>query len=168
MSKGGHIMGSKPERDPLEEIKQAQLWVTHSTELRWVDRSVRPPWTKVFLATAMIIVGTFWMPWLTITMTALASGTLLILLNLFSVNRTLKEWTRVPEPDLSVEEDEKKKYVCSRGTGGEQHIVGMRLKSVSSDLGGDLGKLIRGVDTGYGLCLTVAMSPQNPKNILEG
>ena len=99
------------------------------------------------------------MPWLTITMTVIASVILLILLNLFSVNRTLNEWTRVPAPDLSLDKDEKKKYVCSRGTGGEQHIVGMSLKSVSSDLGGDLGKLIRGVDTGYGLCLTVAMSP---------
>jgi len=120
MSKGGHIMGSKPERNPLEEIKQAQLWVTQSTELRWSDRSVRPPWTNVFLATAMIIGGTFWMPWLTITMTVLASVILLILLNLFSVNRTLNEWTRVPEPDLSLEEDEKKKYVFSRGTGGKR------------------------------------------------
>jgi hypothetical protein len=168
MSRGGHIMGSKPERDPLEEIKQAQFWVTQSTELRWIDRSIRPPWAKVFLTTAMIIVGTFWMPWLTITITVLASVILFLFLNLFSVTRTLKEWTRVPEPDLSLEEDEKKKYVCSRGTGGEQHIVGMSLKSASSDLGGDLGKLIRGVDTGYGLSITVAMSLQNPKNVLEG
>ncbi len=167
MSRGGHVMGSKPERDPLEEVKGSRIQVTQNTELRWNDRGVRPLWSKVLAVTAVIVMGTFWMPWLTISATAVASVALLILYHVFSINRTLKEWVCVPEPDLSLEEDEKK-YVHSKGSGGERHIVGMSLKSASSDLSGDLGKLIRGVDTDYGLCITVSMKPQNPRKILEG
>ena len=133
MSRGGHVMGSKPERDPLDEVKGARIQVTQSTELRWNDRGVRPLWSMVLAATAVIVIGTFWMPWLTISATAAATVILLILYHVFSVNRTLTEWVRVPEPDLSLKEDEKK-YVHSRGSGGEQHIVGMSLKSASSDL----------------------------------
>jgi len=161
-------MGSKPERDPLEEVKRARLQVTQSTELRWNDRGVRPSWTTVLVATAVIIIGTFWMPWLTISTTVVASVVLLILFHIFSVSRILTEWTHVPEPDLSLEEGEGKKYTHCRGIGGKQHIVSMSLKSASSDLLGDLGKLIRGVDTNYGLCITVSMKPQNPRKILEG
>ncbi|MHA2262363.1 MAG: hypothetical protein ACXAEN_08255 [Candidatus Thorarchaeota archaeon] len=165
----GHILGSRPARDPVEEIQDSRVGVTGDNELRWQDREAKRPWTLVAFSTLLSIVSVFLTPW-AVTAYCLAMGIVLIALSSSYNPRDAQamrssEWCVLGQPDLLLTKG--KKSIEIRGTGVSRHIAGLYLKKASNNLSGKLGRLIRAVDSSNGLCLVITLQREDPKRLLE-
>ncbi len=165
----GNIMGSKPAQDPMEQLQGAGMTITSDNEIRWDNRSVKLPWDYVFGLSVMVLTAVLWFPFITIIITAFV---LVILLVTPTIQKYLElralddaDWYEVPEPDVSFEE--RKKSLLSRGVGGEQSIIGLNMKKARPSLQGDLGKLLRGLDTSHGFLMVVDLFPAEPKMVAK-
>ena len=167
--KRGNIMGSKPAQDPMEQLERAGMTVTSTTEIRWDNRSVKPQWDYVLGLSVIILVAVLQLQILAIVITGII---LAIMLILPTIQRYLEEralddadWYRVPEPDVGFEE--RKKSLLSKGVGGERHIIALNMKKARPNLQGNLGKLLRGLDTSHGFLMVADMFPTDPKDIAK-
>ncbi|MHA3963033.1 MAG: hypothetical protein AM325_005785 [Candidatus Thorarchaeota archaeon SMTZ1-45] len=167
--KRGNIMGSKPAQDPMDQLESARMSITTDTQIRWDDRSVKPSWDYIFWLSLLVMACVLWFPYLTIITTSIV---LAIMLFLPSIQRYLElrtlsdiDWYEVPQPDVDFEK--KEKSLLSQGAGDEKHIIALNMKKAQSNLQGDLGKLLRGLDTSHGFLLLVDLFPIESSHIVK-
>lgn len=162
-------MGSKPAQDPMEQLESARMSITTDTEIRWDDRSVKPSWDYVFGLSLLVMACVFWFPDLTIVTTSI--GLLLILLlppvQKYLELRTMNDidWYEVPKQDVHFEKREKS--LLSKGVGDERHITALNMKKARPNLQGDLGRLLRGLDTSHGFLLMADLYPIDTSEIAK-
>lgn len=152
----------------MELVESRTRGMAKSTEIRWDDRSIRPPTDKIAgLALLTFALGVM-QPFLALAVVCTASAILLVtprvrryLVGLGSSDR----WTEVPRADIAVEVEGK--VVRCKGTGRDRFVTALEAESVGPILPGNLGKLIRGVDTDFGLQLIVSLSPQECSSVVE-
>ncbi|MFW9974652.1 MAG: hypothetical protein ACFFDQ_05270, partial [Candidatus Thorarchaeota archaeon] len=165
--KRGNIMGSKPALDPMEQIEKSQMTITSDTEIRWDDRSVKPSWDHIFGVSLIMMVCVFWFPLVSIMVIGIILVTLLILpyLQRYFELRTLDEadWYEVLETNVGFEE--KKKSLLCTSAGNESYVTALNMKKARSELQGDLGLLLRGLDTSHGFLLLADLFPTDAKHI---
>ncbi|MFW9796786.1 MAG: hypothetical protein ACFFE2_07095 [Candidatus Thorarchaeota archaeon] len=155
------ILGTKPEVDPLQELSEPKGSITTGTEIRWEERSLGLPLGRLlFVSLVAVVIG------LCIPIAATITAVVLLLVQLFSpklrgsqwLNNLLQVWTEVPEGDVTcIENDE---HLELRGTGGTRYSIGLDLWRASPNLLGNVGSLVRALDTSNGFCLTVTMRPE--------
>ncbi|MFW9892861.1 MAG: hypothetical protein ACFFFO_11690 [Candidatus Thorarchaeota archaeon] len=155
------ILGTKPEVDPLEELSEPKGTITTGIDIRWEERGVGFPLFRLLFASILAIVVGFYVP-VSLTITSIV----LLLIHLASpnlrgtkeMNSLLQEWKEVQEGDLSCLVDSESMEL--RGTDGTRYIVGLDLGLASPNLLGNVGSLVRALDTSFGFCLTVTMKPE--------
>jgi len=167
--KRGNIMGSKPAQDPMEQIEAAGMTISSDTEIRWDDRAVKPPWDYVFGLSLVVLVAVLQFPLVTIAVTGIV---FIVMLFLPSIQRHLElrvlekaDWYRVPEPDVGYEE--RKRSLLSKGVGGDRHIIALHMEKARNNLQGDLGRLLRGLDTSHGFLMVADLFPTDSKNVVK-
>ncbi|MHA1949868.1 MAG: hypothetical protein ACW99G_00995 [Candidatus Thorarchaeota archaeon] len=167
--KRGNIMGSKPAVDPMSELSGSQMTVISDNEIRWDNRTIKHSWDQVFAVTIGVMLSVFWFPYHTILVTGISLVLIIIvpILTKYFEHRGLKKqnWYELPEPDLSF--DVRKKSILSKGVSGEQHIIALAMKKAKPNLQGDLGKLLRGLDTSHGFLMVADLFPEKPKNVVR-
>jgi hypothetical protein len=156
------ILGTKPEVDPLQELSESSSTITTGTEIRWENRVVgRPLAILLFTSLLSIVIGIYVPVIVTIT------SAVLLIINFFSPKiRGTKEmssliqesWEEVPECDLSCLVTPENLQV--KGVGGSRYSVGMDLGKPSPNLLGNVGSLVRAIDTSNGFGLFVTMKPE--------
>lgn len=160
-------MGSKPAQDPMEQLEASGMSITTDTEIRWDDRSVKPPWDHALALSLVIMITVIQLPRVTIFITGIILMLVLVLpsiqnyLETRSFNDT--DWYRVPEPDVSYRE-EKKSLHC-RGLGSERYLIALNMKKARPILQGDLSKLLRGLDTSHGFLMIADLFPSDLKQV---
>ena len=165
--KRGNIMGSKPAQDPMEQLETSGMTITTDTEIRWDDRSVRPPWDYALGLSLAILIVVIQLP----RVTTLVTGVILMLMlvlpsiqnHLETRSLTDSVWYKVPEPDVSYS-DEKKSLQC-RGLGSERHLIALNMKNARSVLQGNLSKLLRGLDTSHGFLMVADLFPSDSNQV---
>lgn len=173
------VLGTKPEVDPLEDLKESRSTITTGTEIRWEDRSVGLPVSRLLFGALVAIIICLYIPEL-----AIVASVIILLAQLFSPKlHGIKEladllqdsWEEVPEGDLSLSVESK--TLGLRGTGSPRHVIGLELGKASPNLLGNVGSLVRALDTsnGFGLyvvmkpgSITQAMDQEKISNFLEG
>ncbi|MHA2379620.1 MAG: hypothetical protein ACXADS_10095 [Candidatus Thorarchaeota archaeon] len=165
----GNIMGSKPAEDPMVELSRSRMTVTSDNEIRWDDRSIKSPWDEVFAVTISVILAVIWFPFQSVIVAGFALTIIILtpMLTKFLELRGLKEqgWYEVPEPDMSFEV--RKKSILSKGVGGEQHIIALAMTKTKPKLQGDLGRLLRGLDTSHGFLMVADLFPEKPHEVIK-
>ncbi|MFW9926099.1 MAG: hypothetical protein ACFFDM_04950 [Candidatus Thorarchaeota archaeon] len=155
------ILGTKPEVDPLQELTEPKGTITTGTDIRWEERGVGLPlWRLLFVSICAIVIG-FYFPF-----AATLSAVVILLIYLVApkrkgskeMNTLLQDWTEIHEGDLSYLVDSESLEL--RGVGGTRFIVGMDLGLASPNLLGNVGALVRALDTSCGFCLSVTMKPE--------
>ncbi|MHA1928311.1 MAG: hypothetical protein ACTSV2_07000 [Candidatus Thorarchaeota archaeon] len=167
MSRKGHIMGSKPAKDPWADVEGSGLTVGSTSEIRWSNRKARPIWTVPLALTMLSFMGVFWLSILVIFCTGMVAVTILLVSR--ALGTSLRDpngrWSNVSEADFKF--TEAKKTVEVKGTGGF-HVVGLDLKEASIILYNSLSTFIRAVPMTCGFCLKVSMRPVDANEIAEG
>lgn len=168
MSKKGHVLGSKPAKDPWADVEGSGMSVTSTTRIRWFDRKVRQSWTLPLLTTIFVFVGVFTVPWLVIGL----SICFIIIIGITPRSIDSKKlqgdnssWRSVPQADITL--IEQKKLVECKGS-GRFFISGLYLKVAPPDLPNDLASLIRAIPMSVGFCLRISLKYADPKILLEG
>ncbi|MHA2026879.1 MAG: hypothetical protein ACW98U_13350 [Candidatus Thorarchaeota archaeon] len=156
------ILGTKPEVDPLEELSSRSTKITTGTEIRWEDRALGRPLARIsFVSLLALVIGLSFPILVTVT-----AGILLLFHYVTPKLREKKEmdrllqgpWMEVPESDIS--------YVANpesieiKGLSGTRHSIGMNLGKASPILLGNVGSLVRAIDTTHGFGLSVTMRPE--------
>ncbi|MFW9767603.1 MAG: hypothetical protein ACFFF9_12515 [Candidatus Thorarchaeota archaeon] len=173
------ILGTEPEVDPLQEISGKSTQITTGTEIRWESRELGRPLARISIISLLAIAIGFAFPIL-VTFTA---GIFLFFHYVTPKIREQREisqllqgsWQEIPEDDVS--------YIVNpenvelRGTGPAHYSVAMDLGKASPTLLGNVGSLVRSIDTsnGFGLYVTMrkekitrAMDEEKISNMLEG
>jgi len=167
--KRGNILGSKPALDPMDQIEKSQMTITSDTEIRWDDRSVKPSWDYIFGISLIVIICVFWFPDLSLMTIGVTLVTLFILpyLQRYLELRSLgeAEWYEVPEVNIRFEE--RRKALLCTSANGESYVVTLNMKKARPELQGDLGLLLRGLDTSHGFLLLVDLFPTDVKNVAK-
>ncbi|MFX1482636.1 MAG: hypothetical protein ACFFCP_05535, partial [Promethearchaeota archaeon] len=157
------ILGTQPEVDPLEQVAGRGTTITTGTEIRWENREIGRPIARIlFVALITILLGISF-PVLTLT------AGLVFLMSHYVTPRIREKremsellkgsWIEASEGDVSfVTEDESLEV---RGVSGTRHSLGMDLGKVSPSMLGNVGSLIRTLDTSAGFNLTVSMRPES-------
>jgi len=162
-------MGSKPERDPLEEVSQSSLSVTRDNEVRWTDREIRPHWIPYVLTAAAVVILTCFYPWIVIVASMSVAAFAMILPYLTTANESKSvsdsEWTELDSLDLTLSTSEKS--VRIRGTGGDRYFTLLEIDKAPARLSGNLGKLIRSIDTSIGIIISVTLGPARIEEIVD-
>ncbi len=167
MAKGkGHILGSKPPIDPMEQLQATRTKVEYGTALKWNNRETRRDWQWVMASTLFIYGIVTWVPLLMFT------GCIVFAIMLFTLSRSSaivttgdSYWRTVKECDHHI--THKKNMIEVRGTGGLRHIGGLEMRNASSRLAGTLGRLLRAVETQHGLFVVIALKHEPHKILLE-
>ncbi|MFX1560154.1 MAG: hypothetical protein ACFFBL_06180 [Promethearchaeota archaeon] len=165
----GLILGTKPEVDPLEKLSESKSTITTGVEIRWEERGVGLPLARVLLVSFVAIVIGLYIP-----MAASIAAIILFFTHLISpklrgtkeMNSLLQEWEEVPEGDISCLVGSESLEL--RGIGGTRCSIGLDLGKASPNLLGNVGSLVRALDTSYGFCLLVAMKPETITRALDG
>jgi hypothetical protein len=162
-------MGSKPERDPLEEVKSSTSIELHSNEIRWADREIRSNWEMHILTAGIMITLTIMNPLIGISVTLLCFLVALILpiIRKPLESKSLKavQWSEFDTPDVSITPLEK--TIQLRGTGGQRFVSMLTLEKTPTRLSGTLGKLLRAIDGSIGFSLQVSMKPVDITELLD-
>jgi hypothetical protein len=173
------ILGTKPEVDPLEEMSGTKTTITTGTDISWDSRNLGRPLARISFISLMVISIGLALP----VLVTLAAGLFLFFHYVTPKLRERREishllqgpWQEIPESDLSyvVHSD----TVELRGVGSTRHSVAMDLGKASPTLLGNVGSLVRAIDTstGFGLYVTMrrekisrAMDEEKISNMLEG
>ncbi|MGY5863156.1 MAG: hypothetical protein RTV41_00985 [Candidatus Thorarchaeota archaeon] len=156
------ILGTKPEVDPLEEMSSKRTQITSGTDIRWEDRVLGRPLARIsFVSLLALAIGLSFPILVTVT-----AGIFLLFQYITPKMRERKEmsrllqgpWVEVPESDVS--------YIVNpesielKGLGGTRHTAGMDLGKASPTLLGNVGSLVRAIDSSHGFGLFVTMQPE--------
>ncbi|TFF83647.1 hypothetical protein EU524_02210, partial [Candidatus Thorarchaeota archaeon] len=164
-----NILGSKPAQDPMDIVDSRGITVTKNTEIRWDDRAVRDPLGRILGTTLLSLVITLSQPWAALALISVFLFLLLLLprlrIYLAGLGSSSDRWTEVSRPDIAVHAGEKS--VKSRGTGRERYVCAVEIAEIGPILPSNLAKLLRGVDTDFGLTLAVSMKPEEPHRVAE-
>ncbi len=165
----GHIMGSKPERDPLEEVSRSSLPITRDTELRWMDRDIRPRWIPYLITAMTVVILTNIQPWLVIlaTLSVVAFAFLIPEISNSNEMKSISdsEWTELDDPDISITTLDDTVQV--RGIGGNRHFALLEIKTAPPRLAGNLGKVIRAIDPSIGFFMAVTLGSADIADIQD-
>ena len=163
------ILGTKPEVDPLQELTESRSTITTGTEIRWEERGVGLPIGRLlFVSIVAIVIGLYFPVMATI------AAVILLFTHLVSpklrgtneMNSLHQEWQEVPEGDISCIVDSESLEL--RGVGGTRHSIGLNLNKASPNLLGNIGSLVRALDTSNGFCLSVSMKPEKITRAMDG
>jgi len=163
------ILGTKPEVDPLQEISESRTSITTGTEIRWEERGVGLPLGRLlFGAFVTIGIGLYYPILVTFASLVYLLAHLMILQFRGSdgLHNLLQEWNEVPQGDLSCHGDSDGLEI--RGAGGSRHSIGLDLGRASPNLLGNIGSLVRALDTSNGFNLSVTMKPEKITKALNG
>jgi hypothetical protein len=97
----GHVLGSRPSKDPMEQITANKMIIESDTEIRWIDRNLGRPWgLGVFLGVIILflILYSSWSGFLVTSIIVL--GALLLPFISRLIEGDLNTWEIVHEPDL--------------------------------------------------------------------
>ncbi len=167
-----HVLGSKPTKDPLEEVKGARYAVQESVDIKWVDRSVSRPWEVVALCSLASLVTSMVAPYWVIG----GSGVLFLFLVYFYYFRPIRmlERTglmRVKERNLDLSRpgtgNGSLGYLRKTSSNPSVYLTGLRLDAPGAILSGDMSRLVRGVPTSAALFVSVRMAPAKLRAIVN-
>lgn len=156
------ILGSKPGEDPLEVVSREEFSVTQSDAIRWSNRKIRQNWTVPILLVLGVFIGAFQFPVFLISTTIVVSIALMLIPRIF--NRVPDIWSNVSEPDIAYEEGSN--TVICKGL-GIAHVVSLDLRWIPGRFPNSLAQLIRALPMEHGFCLSVAMTLEDPENLLQ-
>ncbi|MGD9396113.1 MAG: hypothetical protein PVJ05_06785 [Candidatus Thorarchaeota archaeon] len=163
------ILGTKPEVDPLQQLSESKGTITTGTEIRWEERGVGLPLGRLlFVSMVTIVIGLYIPVMATIAAIIFLSAHLVSpkLRGTKEMNSLLQEWQEVPEGDISCLVDSE--WLELRGVGGTRHSIGLDLGKASPNLLGNVGSLVRALDTSSGFCLSVSMKPDKITRAMDG
>jgi hypothetical protein len=157
----GHVLGSPPAKDPMEELTGERMIVKESAEIRWLNRKLESPWGSGIFLGLLVIVTLIYNSWLVLvplSLLIICAAVYPLVLN--QLEQIHEDWSKVPEPDLICKPLTYSPYspVKCRGVGGgERYITALSTDTADSRLKGDLGRLLRAMSTVEGFSLTVQM-----------
>jgi len=166
----GHVLGSLPAKDPVEEVKQASLKVTEDTEVKWDNRIVSRSWERAVLVVGLVVAVTVYVPVIVIVTPVLLAAVFVLAARFFSPSDwhspQQSGWRKVTRaiPQCM----ERMDAVECRSLGHAQYVGALTIANPGSALHGDMSRLVRGVPTDAGLCLSVSMIPQGPSVMTNG
>ena len=164
MSKG-HILGPKPAKDPIDEVRGPSHTIESNTELKWQNRSVRQPWFEAVGVIIIIILIVVYAPVFVFALTTGAALILFVVSKILVWNIQSAGWKNVSEPDMSVTSSERTVEV--RGLGAPRRVMALDHSKAGSLLAGNLGRLIRAIDTNVGFCLIVTMQYEKSSLLMQ-
>ncbi len=164
-----NILGSKPAEDPMDLIESRSRGTVRNTEIRWDDRSIGYPVDKMAgLGLLSFALGVL-QPALALAAACTLLAVLFVLprlrVHLGGLGASSERWAEVSQADIALESEDK--VVRSRGTGRDRFITALEAQHIGAILPGNLGKVIRGVDTDFGIQLSVSLSPQDSNGVVE-
>ncbi|UCE10429.1 MAG: hypothetical protein JSW61_00460 [Candidatus Thorarchaeota archaeon] len=143
--------------------------VTQSDKLHWDNREVRTQWQRIIFASSVLTLLILWIPSF---VSAFCLGLSVYLLVISQMERNKMDlapygddWCIVPKADLNFETQ--RESVKSRGTGGSRHISMAQMKSASTTLKGNLGRLMRAINSEDGIYIMIGMRRERPKRLLD-
>ena len=167
MSRKGHVMGSKPAKDPWEDVEGGGFSVTSGVDIKWANRVTKESFTIPLLFTILSFIGVFWFTWSVIlgTLVSVIFLYLMLKVKVGGITGQGSTWESIPEADIILTKG-KKTVECTGA--GRTSIVGMYLKKAPLSFPHDLSAVIRAVPMPDGLCIKVTMTRAEPKDIEEG
>ncbi|MGQ4872284.1 MAG: hypothetical protein ACP6IT_10695 [Candidatus Thorarchaeota archaeon] len=162
------IAGARPEHDPLPTSDDKGVSLTTDTELRWNNRTCRPPIGKMGVLSFLLFAACAWQPVLGLFVVGLSL--VLVLAMVFSHGEErvraarLQHWSEVAVSSLLIEPvDDVARCSCPEGT---RYISGLHLQTAGPHLYGRLGVLLRAIRTSIGVTVVVEMDPRSATVLL--
>ncbi|TXT55238.1 MAG: hypothetical protein BAJATHORv1_40148 [Candidatus Thorarchaeota archaeon] len=163
------ILGSEPEKDPLESRTRQSMIVSSDTEIDWDSRSVEQKWSFPILIGFITILVVLFQPILSICLTIIILSTLYFLPTV-SARREIdsirnSQWIILkPRENILSETDETLLY---RDNDDNRHLIGLELFEPSNMLFGSLGSMIRSLNTDHGFVLRVSMRLESIEEVIN-
>ncbi len=166
----GHVLGSVPPKDPMEEITRSLSRVPEDTEIRWNDRSVERPWVMATGLTLVIVIAMMAWPLVVIFSLTIVLAVFLLSQNgnrlVVGFRRMQSRWTRLPWDSDNLFRA-REHYVEHIDEGGTRRVVALTMERSEPVLQGDMSRLVRGIPTWGGLCLAIVLHPERPTRLLN-
>ncbi len=168
---GGHVLGSVPVRDPMDEVRRSLSQMPEESEIRWNDRSSHRPWEIAAGLTIAVVVTMMIWP---LYMLVILSMVLVVVLLSQDGNRLVAKtqrpsgWTRLQYKINGNVLRRRARYIEYDGENGrDRRVIALTMSRSESTLQGDMSRLVRGVPTWGGLCLEIVLRPERPTSILN-
>ena len=167
----GHVLGSRPAKDPMEEISEDKVSIKSDTEIKWTNRNLRRPWGYGLVIGVVLfycIISSSWSG-LILSGILILGGAILPLISKVMERNSNTAWRIVHGPDLLFKRIGKwpTKPVYLSGVGGQRFTTALSTDSMDVSLSNHLGRLIRAMSTVDGFCLQVQLWYEKEETVLS-
>jgi hypothetical protein len=166
----GYVLGSRPAKDPMEEISEDKLIIESDVEIKWIDRNIRRPWGYGAVIGFIVFYSILSSSWSGLIVTGiLVLGAIMLPLISKATERSNTDWNIVQGPDLLFKKTGRlpTKPVYVSGVGGQRYSTALSTDSADASLFNHLGRLIRAMSTAEGFCLQVQLWYEKQETILS-
>ena len=166
----GHVLGSRPSKDPMEQISEDKLIIESDVEIKWIDRNIGRPWGYGAIIGFIVFYSIISSSWIGLIVTGiLILGAFILPLISKATERSNTDWNIVQGPDLLFKKIGRlpTKPVYVSGVGGQRYSTALSTDSADASLFNHLGRLIRAMSTAEGFCLQVQLWHEKEDTILS-